>query len=298
MADETPNEFTTLTVQLLSAFVSNNTVPADGLADLIKSTRAALATNPVAIQVEPEAQGYVPAVSIRRSTASRDFILSLIDGKPYKTLKRHLAQHGLTPDQYRDRFNLPKSYPMVAPAYSDARRAVAEKLGLGRKPTKITKNGKEDAQPKDAASKINPAPPTTVVAAEAADVGIKKGKADRAKTASKTTKIAAPETASAKPGKKEPSADKQTARKRLSIATPTDDKPAPAPAPKAGRKDQAVSLGVEAETIKPKRTGKAPSSPKAAKPAAKPKSSAPTVKAGTAPVTDGGELKQAVAGKA
>jgi predicted transcriptional regulator len=296
MADETPSEFTTLTVQLLSAFVSNNTVPADGLADLIKSTRAALATNPVAIQVEPEAQGYVPAVSIRRSAASRDFILSLIDGKPYKTLKRHLAQHGLTPDQYRDRFNLPKSYPMVAPAYSDARRAVAEKLGLGRKPTKIAKNGKEDALPKAAASKINPAPRTTVVAAEAADVGIKKGKADKAKTVSKTTKIAAPKTASAKPGKKEPSADKQTARKRLSIATPTDDKPAPAP--KAGRKDQVVSLGVEAETIKPKNTGKAPGSPKAARPAAKPNSSAPTVKAGTAPVTDGGESKQAVAGKA
>jgi predicted transcriptional regulator len=296
MADETPNEFTTLTVQLLSAFVSNNTVPADGLADLIKSTRAALATNLVAIQVEPEAPGYVPVVSIRRSTASRDFILSLIDGKPYKTLKRHLAQHGLTPDQYRDRFNLPKSYPMVAPAYSDARRAVAEKLGLGRKPTKITEIGKEDALPKDAGSTINPAPRTTVVAAEAADDGTKNIKADRAKTALKTRKIAAPETTTAKPGKKEPAAVKKIARKRLSIATPTDDKPAPAL--KADRKDQAVSLGIEAETIKPKRTVKAPGSPKAAKPAAKPKSSAPTVKAGTAPITDGGELKQAAAGKA
>lgn len=296
MADETPNEFTTLTVQLLSAFVSNNTVPAEGLADLIKSTRAALAANLVASEVAPEAPVFAPAVSIRRSTASRDFILSLIDGKPYKTLKRHLAQHGLTPDQYRHRFNLPKSYPMVAPAYSDARRAVAEKLGLGRKPTKITKNGKENALPKDAASKINSVPPSMKVAAEAADVGTKNDKADRAKTASKTRKIAALETASAKPGKKDLSAGKKTARKRLSIAMPTDDKPVPAP--KAGRKDQAVSLGGEAETIKPKRTGKAQSSPKAARPAAKPRSSASTVKAGTAPVTEDGELKQAVAGKA
>lgn len=296
MADETPNEFTTLTVQLLSAFVSNNTVPADGLADLIKSTRAALAANLVASEVEQTAPVFAPAVSIRRSIASRDFILSLIDGKPYKTLKRHLAQHGLTPDQYRDRFNLPKSYPMVAPAYSDARRAVAEKLGLGRKPTKITENGKEAALPTGATSKIKSVPPSMEAAAKAADVGAKNVKADRAKTASKTRKIAAPETASAKSARKEPAALKKTARNRLSIATPTDDKPVPAL--KADRKDQAVSLGGEAETIKPKMTVKAPGAPKSAKPAAKRKSSAPTVKAGAAPVTDGGELKQAVADKA
>lgn len=296
MADETPNEFTTLTVQLLSAFVSNNTVPADGLADLIKSTRAALAANLVASEVEPEAIVLEPAVPIRRSIASREFILSLIDGKPYKTLKRHLAQHGLTPDQYRDRFNLFKSYPMVAPAYSDARRAVAEKLGLGKRPTKITNSGNEDALPKDAASKIKSVPASLKVAAEAADVGTKNGKADRVKTAPRTSKIAAPETASATPGKKEPTAVKKTARKRLSIATPADGKPAAAP--KVGGKDQAVSPGAEAETIKPKRTGKAPSSPKAVRPAAKSKSSAPTVKARTAPVSDGGELKQGGAGKA
>ena len=76
-----------------------------------------------------------PAISVRKSLASADFILSLIDGKPYKTLKRHLAQHGLTPEQYRERYKLPKSYPMVAPAYSEARRAVG---------TVMTVCGRED----------------------------------------------------------------------------------------------------------------------------------------------------------
>jgi predicted transcriptional regulator len=57
----------------------------------------------------------------------------MIDGKPYKTLKRHLSGHGLTPEGYRARYNLPASYPMVAPAYSERRREVAMKLGLGHK---------------------------------------------------------------------------------------------------------------------------------------------------------------------
>ena len=58
----------------------------------------------------------------------------MIDGKPYKTLRRHLSGHGLTPEQYRERYNLKPDYPMVAPAYSETRRAMAKKIGLGRKP--------------------------------------------------------------------------------------------------------------------------------------------------------------------
>ena len=77
---------------------------------------------------------YVPAVSARKSLASRDHIISLIDGKPYKTLRRHLAGHGLTPEQYRERYNLKSDYPMVAESYSEARRDMAKRIGLGRKP--------------------------------------------------------------------------------------------------------------------------------------------------------------------
>jgi predicted transcriptional regulator len=76
---------------------------------------------------------YKPAVSIEESLASPDQILSLIDGKPYKALKRHLSTHGLTPAEYRSRYGLPVDYPLVAPSYSAARREVARKLGLGGK---------------------------------------------------------------------------------------------------------------------------------------------------------------------
>lgn len=80
---------------------------------------------------EPE---HVPAVSVRKSLASKDHILSMIDGKPYKTLRRHLSTHGLTPQDYRARYNLKPDYPMVAETYSAQRREMAKKIGLGRKP--------------------------------------------------------------------------------------------------------------------------------------------------------------------
>jgi predicted transcriptional regulator len=82
---------------------------------------------------EVPAQEFTPAVSVRKSLASPDHIISMIDGKPYRTLRRHLTGHGLTPEQYRQRYNLKADYPMVAPTYSESRRAMAHKIGLGRK---------------------------------------------------------------------------------------------------------------------------------------------------------------------
>lgn len=87
-----------------------------------------------------------PAVSVRKSLASRDHIISMIDGKPYKSLKRHLARHGLTPADYRRRYNLKPDYPMVAPAYSEARREMARKIGLGQK-GRAAKDSSGGAQP-------------------------------------------------------------------------------------------------------------------------------------------------------
>jgi predicted transcriptional regulator len=75
---------------------------------------------------------YSPAVTARKSLASPDHIISMIDGKPYKTLRRHLSRHGLTPDEYRQRYGLRPDYPMVAPNYSEARRAMAKRIGLGQ----------------------------------------------------------------------------------------------------------------------------------------------------------------------
>ena len=128
-------DLTELTVELLSAFVANNAVRSDDLPALIASTHAALSGLTTAT-AEPAAttDQHQPAVTARKSLANRDFIISLIDGKPYKSLKRHLTGHGLTPEEYRLRYGLAATYPMVAPGYSDARRDVAKRLGLGRKP--------------------------------------------------------------------------------------------------------------------------------------------------------------------
>jgi predicted transcriptional regulator len=123
-----------LAAEIVSAFVANNAIKSDEVARLIRETHGALAGLASAPATEgPSEPTLTPAVTVRKSLASRDHILSLIDGKPYKVLTRHLKAHGLTPAQYRERYNLPKTYPMVAPAYSEARRATALKIGLGAK---------------------------------------------------------------------------------------------------------------------------------------------------------------------
>jgi predicted transcriptional regulator len=167
-----------LTVQLLSAYLSNNTVASDDLADLIRSTRAALTEEATAAGTEAEPETFTPAVSVRKSLASSEHILSLIDGKPYKTLKRHLASHGLTPDTYRSRYNLPASYPMVAPDYAAHRRAVAQKIGLGsRKPT---------AESEDELNLGGTMPDTPAASApDAAETAAGESKAPRRKSSSK-----------------------------------------------------------------------------------------------------------------
>ena len=81
--------------------------------------------------VEEAPTEYTPAVSVRKSLASKDHIISLIDGKPYRTLRRHLTGHGLTPAEYRARYNLKADYPIVAESYSEARRTMAKRIGLG-----------------------------------------------------------------------------------------------------------------------------------------------------------------------
>lgn len=107
---------------------------------------------PAATSEEPTAEApaeHTPAVSVRKSLASRDHILSMIDGKPYKTLRRHLSTNGLTPDEYRQRYNLKADYPMVAEAFSHHRREMAKKIGLGRKPGQKSEAA-EQAKPETA----------------------------------------------------------------------------------------------------------------------------------------------------
>ena len=119
-----------LTASIVASYVERNSVPADGLGDLIVSTHAALAKLGGAPEA-PAAAPLVPAVSIRKSVTP-DAIICLEDGKAFKSLKRHLGKFGLTPDQYRVKWGLPPDYPMVAPNYAEARSALAKAIGLGQ----------------------------------------------------------------------------------------------------------------------------------------------------------------------
>jgi predicted transcriptional regulator len=120
-----------MTAHIVAAHVGNNTVAISDVPQLIALTYGALRT--VDMPRQPPTLEFIPAVSARASLKSPDAIISMIDGKPYKMLKRHLANHGLTPDEYRRRYELPADYPMTAKGYSEKRRALAIHHGLGLK---------------------------------------------------------------------------------------------------------------------------------------------------------------------
>ncbi len=123
-----------LTADVVAAYVSNNPVPASELPNLIADIHAALGRVGSSVSPEPQAvDKQKPAVSPKKSVHD-DYIICLEDGKKFKSLKRHLMTHyGLTPEQYREKWGLDASYPMVAPSYAAARSQLAKKMGLGRK---------------------------------------------------------------------------------------------------------------------------------------------------------------------
>jgi len=121
-----------LTADVVSAYVSNNSIQSADLPALISEVHAALHQT-LGGPAEPEPEPQKPAVSIKKSVTP-DFIICLEDGKKFKSLKRHLRTHyDLTPEDYRDKWNLPADYPMVAPNYAKARSMLAKKMGLGQK---------------------------------------------------------------------------------------------------------------------------------------------------------------------
>ncbi|MDI6029376.1 MucR family transcriptional regulator [Corticibacterium sp. UT-5YL-CI-8] len=140
-----------LTAEIVAAYVANNPVPPSGLASLIADTHAAIASLAAGAKPEQPEEKLVPAVSIRKSVTP-DFLICLEDGKKFKSLKRHLATHfDLTPDQYRQKWNLPADYPMVAPNYSASRSALAKTAGLGRKPAVVEVSPPPVAKPRRSA---------------------------------------------------------------------------------------------------------------------------------------------------
>ena len=134
MSDMTERDSTliTLTADIVSAHVTNNSVAVADLPALIQNVHGALSNlgkADVGTEVKQE-----PAVSVRASVKP-DYIVCLEDGKKLKMLKRHLMTHyQMTPADYRAKWNLPADYPMVSPNYAEQRRALAKSIGLGRKP--------------------------------------------------------------------------------------------------------------------------------------------------------------------
>jgi predicted transcriptional regulator len=122
-----------LAAGIVSAYVSKNPVPASSLPELIHAVHASLGSLAHETAAAPAAEPRAPAVPIKKSVTP-DFIVCLDDGLKFKSLKRHLAVLGMSPDAYRAKWNLPHDYPMVAPAYASARSAMAKEMGLGRKP--------------------------------------------------------------------------------------------------------------------------------------------------------------------
>jgi predicted transcriptional regulator len=122
-----------MAAEIIAAFVANNPLPRTELPALIQAMHMTVAKlegepNSAPAPIEPKA----PAVPIRRSITP-EFLICLEDGKRFKSMRRHLAGLGLTPDQYREKWNLPADYPMVAPNYAAQRSAMAKEIGLGRR---------------------------------------------------------------------------------------------------------------------------------------------------------------------
>jgi MucR family transcriptional regulator, transcriptional regulator of exopolysaccharide biosynthesis len=132
MNDETAGaDLIDLAADIVSAYVSNNTVPASDLPTLIADVHRALSNTHSGMN-EPEPEPLKPAVNPKKSVFP-DYIVCLEDGKKFKSLKRHLRTHyDLSPEEYREKWGLAADYPMVAPNYAAARSALAKKMGLGQ----------------------------------------------------------------------------------------------------------------------------------------------------------------------
>jgi predicted transcriptional regulator len=131
MDDANRSDLVGLTAEIISAYVSNNTVVAADLPGIIGDVHEALSK--ASQRIGPaEREELRPAIALKKSVTP-DYIVCLEDGKKFKSLKRHLrTQYSMTPEQYRDKWALPPDYPMVAPNYAAARSQLAKQMGLGQ----------------------------------------------------------------------------------------------------------------------------------------------------------------------
>lgn len=139
MGENSGHEFDSvkLTCEITAAYVSNNSVPVTELPNLIRSVHAMIrelrsgSVSGAATMIASAVADEKPSATQIRKSVQHDGITSFIDGKTYKTLKRHLTTHGFDPRSYRERYGLPPAYPMVAPSYAERRSALAKQFGLG-----------------------------------------------------------------------------------------------------------------------------------------------------------------------
>lgn len=138
MSDTSAHNYIELAADIVSAYVSNNSVPASDLPALINEVHSALlrvtAGQPVVTTESPK-----PAISPKKSITN-EYIICLEDGRKFKSLKRHLrTQYNMSPDEYREKWSLPPDYPMVAPNYAKARSTLAKQMGLGQQRRRSSK---------------------------------------------------------------------------------------------------------------------------------------------------------------
>ncbi|HZY13913.1 MAG TPA: MucR family transcriptional regulator [Beijerinckiaceae bacterium] len=133
MSEATSTNYIELAADIVSAYVSNNPVPANELSSLIQEVHTALLRVTSAAGVAPaSSEAQKPAIAVKKSLNS-DYIICLEDGKKFKSLKRHLrTQYNMSPEEYREKWGLPPDYPMVAPNYAKARSNLAKQMGLGQ----------------------------------------------------------------------------------------------------------------------------------------------------------------------
>ncbi|MEZ0168360.1 MucR family transcriptional regulator [Microvirga sp. TS319] len=132
------------TADVVTAYGANNSVVRENLPSLIESVYAAFSKIHLGGQTEKAREPLAPRMPIKK-TITPDFLISLEDGRQYRTLKRHLRGLGLTPQEYRAKWDLPADYPMVAPNYSKQRSEMAKSMGLGAPQKKAKKTGSRRA---------------------------------------------------------------------------------------------------------------------------------------------------------
>lgn len=149
MDDENKTQLIGLTSDVVAAFVANNKISTSELTDIVKNVHAAFVAAAGGSAPAPEVVQQTPAVSIKKSITP-DFLICLEDGRQFKSLKRHLrTKYGISPEEYRAKWGLPKTYPMVAPSYAASRSELAKKMGLGS-------GGRKPASPAPKAAMVKP----------------------------------------------------------------------------------------------------------------------------------------------